>query len=160
MLKTRAYTLIETLLCLGLISILLCFSLPHLSSLHQKNQMEVIQDDLKSAIRFAKTEALINDSNLILTPMQDTNDWSHGMLLFIDNTKHHYTQDDTLLREWHWHTPNVQVAWHGFQSSEYLLFSADASRNAMNGRFVISTNDKSKPTVKLVVNRLGRVRRE
>ncbi len=135
---------------------MLLFSIPALYSLHQKNQVQVIQDDIKSAIRFGTSEALISGNNLILTPLKNSNDWSDGILLFVDNTKHRYTPDVKLLREWRWQSPNVRVIWQGFQSNNYLLFSSDISQNAMNGYFEISS--KTQQPVKLVINRLGRVR--
>lgn len=148
MLKLRAYTLIELLLGLALLAILLFFSLPFASSMHQKNQIQVIKNDIKSAIRFAKTHALMSGKNVILAPLQHSVDWSSGMLLYLPENK--------LLHEWRWQAPGIHVAWHGFQSNHYLLFSADASQNAVNGYFEIHDNMNQKVT--LVLNRLGRVR--
>jgi len=155
-LKLRAFTLIELLLSLFLVATILFFTIPFESSLHQKNQVQVIQDDIKGAVRYAKTQALTSGNNLIITPLPYTNDWSNGMLLFIDNATHQYTVDDKLIYEWHWLSPGIDVGWRGFQSSHYLLFSADASQNAVNGSFSIKSNSKS--AVKLVINKLGRIR--
>lgn len=158
MLKSKAFTLIELLLSLAILSILLLFSIPSLYSIHQKNQVLAIQDDIKSAVRFAKIEAMACGNNLILTPKQHSNDWSQGMLLFVDNATHHYKPGDKLLREWCWHTPNIRVTWKGFQSKNYLLFSSDVARNAVNGYFEIHGQLQSGVT--LVINRLGRIRKE
>ena len=155
MLTSRAFTLIELLLSLTLLAILLFFAVPFASSMHEKNQIQVIQDDIRSAIRFAKTQAMISGNNILLTPLPDSNDWSNGMLLFVDNPKHHYTADTQPLQKWQWFSSGIQVTWKGFQSSHYLLFSADLSKNATNGTFII--RNQSQIRVKLVVNRLGMV---
>ena len=150
-LKSRAYTFIE------LLAIVLFFTIPFGLSLHQKNQIQVVHDDIKSAIRYAKTQALTTGNNVILTPLMDSNDWSDGVILFIDNAKHHYTQDDKLIHEWHWQTPGIHIEWNGYQSNRYLLFSADASQNVVNGTFSITSN--SKYHLSLVINKLGRIKR-
>lgn len=157
MLKFRAFTLVELLLGLSLLGILLFFTLPFESSLHQKNQVQVIQDDIIAAVRYAKTNALTRGKNVILTPLVNSHDWSDGMMLFIDNATHRYTPDDKLLHEWHWPSTEIHVSWKGFQSSHYLLFSADATQNSVNGSFLINGN--SKHAVKIVINKLGRIKK-
>lgn len=156
MLKIAAFTLIELLIALAIAGLSLMFIMPYASSLQQKNQLCVVQDDITSAIRFAKTQALISDNNIILTPLPGMTDWSHGISAFVDNATHQYTLDDQLLFEWHWQSSAIEVTWHGFQSSQYLLFAAESHRNAANGYFLIKA--KSLPPIKLLVNRLGRVR--
>ena len=120
--------------------------------MHQKNQSQVIQADIKGAIRYAKTKALIDGKSLVLKPLQDSTDWSNGMQLFIDNA----TTDAELIHEWRWTALCIHVTWHGFQSRRDLLFSSEISQNAVNGYFEIKTH--SNQIVNLVVNRLGRVR--
>ncbi len=134
-----------------MVSILLCFSIPFATSLYQKNQMQVIQDEIKSAIRFAKMRALIEGKNLMLMPLSTSNDWSGGMQLRVDNRA-------PPLFVWHWSSPQIQVNWHGFQSHHILYFAVDNNRNATNGYFLIQS--ATQPTIKLIVNRLGRVKSE
>ncbi len=147
MIKQRAFTLIELLLSLALVAILLLFSLPSTSFMNEKNQIEVIQNDIKAAVLFAKTQAVITGKNIILAPLHDSQDWSNGMQLM---------QADKLLQEWRWKSSGIHISWHGFQSSHYLLFSADISQNAVNGFFEIKNNTQR--SFKLVINRLGRIR--
>ena len=156
--QPHGFTLIELVISLSIVATVLIFTIPFASSLHQKNQLQTRQDEIKAAIRFAKTQAQTIGKNLILTPLPNSNNWSKGMQLFIDNPKHRYTPDATILHEWQWNSSNVQMSWHGFQSNHYLLLAADSSRNATNGYFLIQAN--SQRPVKLVVNRLGRVRLE
>ena len=150
-------TLIELLVSLSLLAILLFFSLPFAPSLYNKNQLQVVTDEVSSAIHFAKIQALLTGDVLVLSPLSGgRNDWSHGMLLFVDNPKHQYMSDDKLLHEWHWNSNVVRVFWHGFQSDEYVLFAADISHSTTNGYFIIKNDTKQ---LKLVVNRLGRVKK-
>ena len=150
-------TLIELLISLSLLAIVLCFSLPLAPTLYKKNQLQLLSDELSGAIHFAKIQALVTGDVLALTRLPGTTDWSSGMMLFVDNAKHHYTPDVKLLHEWHWSFVGMDVSWHGFQSDDYLLFATDISHNTVNGYFLITT--PLQPKVKLVVNRLGRIRR-
>jgi Tfp pilus assembly protein FimT len=134
----------------------LFFSIPFLSSLYQKNQLQVRQDEIKASIQFAKIQAQIRHKNLLLAPIGGKNDWSAGMRLFVDNAQHRYTPNAQVLHEWHWKASNISISWHGFQSDHYLLFAAENSKNAINGYFLIQIN--SELVIKLIVNRLGRVR--
>lgn len=154
--KFSAFTLIEVLLSLSLLATLLFFTLPFESSLHQKNQVQVIQHDIQSAIRYAKTQALTRGENILLMPLRGSTDWSSGMLLLVDNAKHRFSSENQLIHEWQWTPSRVEVSWRGFQSKHYLLFSPDLSQNSVNGSFLI--NYGSKHAIKLSINKLGRVR--
>lgn len=152
----QGFTLLELLICLALTATLLMFSTSITSKLYQKNQIQVIQDNIQGAIRFAKTHALTTGKNMLLTPLMNSNDWSKGMLLFVDNDKHHYTPTTQIIHEWHWQYPAIQVSWTGFQSNQYLLFSADANQNAANGHFLIK--NKTHKMIKIVINRMARTK--
>lgn len=126
------------------------FGAPITSRLYQKNQIQVIENDIKSAIRFAKVHALTTGNHMYLTPLPNAAHWSSGMQLYVNN------EPPQIIQEWHWQHPAIHVTWHGFQSNQYLLFSPEVSRNAVNGYFVIKANGSH--MIKLMVNRMGRVR--
>ena len=150
-LKLKAFTLVEVLLSLSLLAMVFFFTIPMYSAFHEKNQIQVIAEDINAAIRYAKTYAMTQEKNVILMPIDHSKDWSMGMQLSIYNSAHQYQ----LIHEWDWHSPNVQVDWHGFQSKHYLLFSADPRQNDVNGAFTITGSARG---LKLVINKLGRIR--
>lgn len=149
------FTLLEILLCLLLLSMVTFFSLPYTPLLYKKNQSQTISADIKNAIHTAKMQALLQGQALALTSLNRTNNWSDGMRLVIDNPSHHYQEDSDTLYEWHWTSTGTQVEWHGFQSNEYVLFATDLRSSRTNGYFLIKNADQQ---IKLVLNRLGRVR--
>lgn len=156
--RSPGFSFIEVLTALIIFGILSGYSLSLMPSLHRKNQLEVMANEIKQAIHFAKIEALTHAHTITLTPLSEDADWSAGMLLFVDNNIHHYTPKTTLIREWHWHSKALNVTWHGFESSHYLRFSPDLLERGANGHFVVQDNEKHQ--IKLVVNRLARVREE
>ena len=145
-LKIAGFTWIELLMSLTLFALLLLMGIPYTTHFLQKNQAEVIKDEIKSAIRFSRLRALSEGQDLVLMPMAASNDWSGGMQLMKRGLR---------IFEWHWASPQIHVRWQGFQSNHFLRFAADVSRYATNGSFFIQS--PSRPVVTLVVNRLGRV---
>ena len=154
--RSQGLTLIELLVTLSLLSILFFFSTLLTHSFYKKNQFQIISDEIKMAIYTAKMQALMTRDTLVLTPLSGEGDWSHGMLLFVDNGTHHFIPNDPLLHQWHWASPDIQISWHGFQSKNYLLFAADIRRSTTNGYFMIKNNLHQQ--VKLIINRVARVR--
>jgi prepilin-type N-terminal cleavage/methylation domain-containing protein len=152
--KKQGFSLIELLLGLSLLAALFVCGLLVAPSLYQTNKIQTVAYTLKTAINFAKTEALSTGESLVLAPLS-ASDWSKGMVLFVDHAHHHqWTPDVTSLHEWRWSDPNLRVIWRGFQSDNYLLFSPEMSRYAVNGYFLIFNKSQR---IQLVVNRLGRV---
>ena len=151
------FTLIELLASLTLLVIVLFFSLPQTSVLYKKNQMRLISDGVKEAIQTAKIQALLLNESLVLAPLSGTNDWSQGLMLFADNSKHQFIPGMKLLYEWHWPSSGVNIVWHGFKSEYYLIFAPDIRHNATNGYFMIKNTAQQ---VRLIVNRLGRIKQE
>ncbi len=146
-LNVGAYSLIELMLGLSLLASMALFSIPLISSLYQNNQIQVLQDDIKSAVHYAKSMAMVSGKNAILKPLGNLHDWSQGMVLLVDNQPVH---------TWQWSLGDNKILWRGFQSTDFLLFSADAGRNSANGYFLVMKNKQ--PVIKLMINRLGRVR--
>ncbi|WP_051555256.1 GspH/FimT family pseudopilin [Legionella fairfieldensis] len=154
MIRSKGLTLIELLFCLLIITLLLV-SLSFGLSIHQKNKAQIRENDLKMAIYYARNMALLKGKPLVLTPLTDS-DWSTGMMLFIDNKTHRYSPETQLIHQWQWHK-EIKITWHGFYSDQYLLFSPDLAHAAITGHFNLQKGDGSQ--VKLIINRLGRVRK-
>lgn len=124
-------------------------------ALTQKNQLKVIEREISHAIHYARKMALLYGVRLALTPLTGSEDWSKGMVLFIDNEQHQYHSGDKLLHQWLWEKPGLQISWKGFLSNSYLLFSSNLKHSATSGHFDLFTAEAQH--VKLTVNRLGRV---
>ena len=155
---TLGLTLLELVVSLSLFAILLCLSFSFAPSLYKKNKLQVVSNEVKGAIQHAKLQALLTGETLVLARLPGAREWSSGMVLFVDNGSHQCTSVTKILHEWHWHSSEIQDSWHGFQSQDYLLFSPDMSRNTVNGSFEITNSIKQK--IKLVVNRLGRIKED
>lgn len=152
----RGLSLIEMLIVLLIIGILALFSPLAFHKLLKKNQIDVTVDEIKMAIQFSKINALSQAHPVILTPISGEMNWSEGMALCVDNPLHQCVSNHGTIREWHWFHNGIEVNWLGFESNHYLRFSPDLMGRAANGYFMVK--DQSNQPVKLIVNRLGRVR--
>lgn len=156
MLKYNGLGLVELLVSLVILSILFFFCLPLGQNIYKKNQLELIKDDITAIVNFAKTLAITNEFPLALTPLPGTNDWSAGMLLFVDNKEHQYKNKTQLVHQWQWKNQGIRVSWRGLNSTEHLLFARDLQHSALSGHFIIE--DFRGKSITLTLNRLGRVR--
>lgn len=146
--RCSGFTLIELLIYSGVLCILLMISIRVSVDLYQKKHADIIANDIKSAIRYARNVTFDNDVPMTLSPLPDTRDWSMGMIL--------HTDKDKIVYQWQWNYAGVRVAWRGFRSNNYITFSPVLRQSTANGHFNIVTTRQYKK--ELIVNRLGHVR--
>ncbi|MFW2569987.1 GspH/FimT family pseudopilin [Legionella sp. 29fVS95] len=156
--KRHGLTLIELLISMALLVFLCFLCVPWGAMLYQRNQLQVREKEIITALYYARNTALVRGVRLALTPLPDSNDWSQGMILFVDNKNHQFHTGCELLHQWHWPQSSITLGWHGFHSKDYLLFSSELKRMVTSGHFLLQ-NPQSGP-IKLVVNRFGRVLRQ
>ncbi len=118
-------------------------------------QLTVAQHRLSQAIQYARNQALVQHSALVLQPVQLEN-WARGMMLFKDNANHRLSHRDELVYAWHGFRSPLTITWVGFQSSDYLIFSQTPGHGAVNGHFSIAYQGVE--IGRVVINRLGRLR--
>lgn len=156
MLRNCGFSLIELIAGLLILSILFLFCLPLGLSVFQNNHLEVVKDEISAAIYYARTRAALSNLPLILTSLSESEDWSAGMRLFVDNKKHQFTEKSELIHEWRWKHQGIHVNWQGLYSDHYLILAADLRHAAASGHFVIR-NEQGK-SINLTLNRLGRIK--
>lgn len=154
--RSDGLTLIELLMYLSVVCVLLLASIPLGSDFYQKKRADMVGDDIKSAIRYSRNMAFKNNVTMTLNPLSESGDWSKGIILFIDNPLHQYTNKNKIVHQWQWNYPGIQVVWRGFQSNQYITFSPVLRQSIANGQFTIVTSKQYQKG--LIVNRLGHVR--
>lgn len=148
----KGLSLIEVMVVICLMAIVLSFGMPISMSWYQHHLCTLMQEDIQEAIHQAIEEAMILGEPLRLMPLVD-HQWSHGMTLIAE-----YDEKQENHHVWQWRDSGYRVSWHGFISKQYLRFLPDLSHSVLNGYFLIENRDHK--GVRLVVNRLGRVRVE
>lgn len=152
--KIKGFTLIEvliTLICFAGLSLLGIISA---SFLKDKHEQQIIVDEIQTAIRYAKIQAVVRGSPVYLVPFDQVGNWSKGMKLIQYNNKKNAMD---LLYQWEWHHPRWSITWSGVSSLDKIILSNSPGSAISNGKFVVS-NPYTKEHMIIVLNRLGRVK--
>ncbi|WP_203454439.1 prepilin-type N-terminal cleavage/methylation domain-containing protein [Legionella sp. MW5194] len=152
--RQQAFSLVELLVSLALFTLLLSFYLGMNANNQLKTQLTVAQHRLTQAMHYARNQALVKRSVLILHPMEQGN-WAKGMVLFKDPGEHRFNHQEVV---YEWHDPGspLTITWSGFHSPDALVFSHTLRHAAANGYFSISYQGVELGRV--IINRLGRLR--
>lgn len=154
--KTFGFTLLELLICCSLILILSVISIASYSFLIRKNEHDIIVNDLKAAISYAKMQTIILGSDIILNPLNQESDWSKGIEIRYFNFK---TMQLELINQWQWKHSQWNVQWRGVGSSNRIRFPRFPGNGISNGQFIVK-NIHDSQTSTIILNRIGRFRVE
>lgn len=152
--EAKGFTLLELLFTLSIIAVLSAVCGVSLSYFTSKNEQQVILDEIRSAIVYAKLQALSLGDQVVLSSLDNTNNWSQGMVLVHFNKKNNNKET---LYQWRWHHPHWLLEWSGMNSYNKLILSNNPLTAMSNGHFKL-TNIHTNEHLDIVLNRLGRIR--
>lgn len=149
--KSKGFSFLEILVTLSILGILFIISIS--TYLTKKNEPQVLIDNIKRAVQYAKVQAVIRGHPVYLSPLNPTLDWGSGMTLTELNEE---TNKMQLLHQWQWHYRSWRVVWSGANSAGNIRLSNNPMTAISNGTFVL-TNMHTNERILLVLNRLGRI---
>lgn len=152
--KIKGFTFLELLITLSILLVLSLIGIASYSSLIQKNELQIIEDELKTAIHYAKIQSIILDKSVSLSPFTSSLNWAEGIKLGVLNKK---TGELKLIYQWQWHHPRWNITWRGVRSSNSLNFSNHLTHAISNGQFSVVNLDTQQEAI-MILNRLGRIR--
>ncbi|MFI4955450.1 MAG: GspH/FimT family pseudopilin [Gammaproteobacteria bacterium] len=152
--EIKGFTLIELLFTMILFATLAFLGVASTSYLMDKNEQQTLTDEIRSAVQYAKIQAIVLGNPVCLSALDPNFNWSKGMTLTRLSKK---TNEKELLYQWQWHHPHWIVAWSGINSPRKIIVSNNPITAISNGQFRL-TNIQTKVEVVLVLNRLGRIR--
>jgi len=160
----KAFTLIELLITLLILSILLAIGLPSFSSLVETRKSDMTVAKIKQAVEVAKVSAVVNGRIVTLCKSQDGikcgGSWEQGIITFTDaNADRTINQDDKLIRYFTFPEAEGRIHWRAFQNRQYLQITSQGFTKFQNGNFTYCPfNKKSYLARQLVINRTARAR--
>ncbi|WP_133135388.1 GspH/FimT family pseudopilin [Legionella rowbothamii] len=152
--KLKGFTLLELLITMMLLVSLSMVAIASYSYFLRKNERQTLIDELKNSVQYAKSQALILNSNVVLTPLDDSLNWANGLRLITKNKK---TNKIETLYQWQWHHPRWQLSWSGVHPGNRIIFSNNPAHAMCNGRFILANRDQDE-RAEIILNRLGRIR--
>lgn len=141
----QGLTLIEIIVFISITILMACFAIP-VFQMKMKNDVLATEQQLFSALQFARIQAVLNQKNTIVRSA----DWNKELSISFENE-----------------TPPLRV-----ESFEYTVTSLTAFNNVRfikfypdghsmtNGHFDISAKSNDTYTVKIIFDQSGRIRRE
>ncbi|EPJ46201.1 MAG: hypothetical protein OFPII_22280 [Osedax symbiont Rs1] len=165
--RAAAFSLIELLAYLCIVSILLLFAFPQLHYLVQKSNLDSRTSELLLSIKSAKVASIDSHRSVMICRKRielacqggagrGKHDWSNGWLVFTDtNGDKIYQQSEQLIKATRFNRERCTITWN---RGDYVNFHKfGVLKGARAGSFVINCGQL---TTKLVINWLGRVRVE
>jgi prepilin-type N-terminal cleavage/methylation domain-containing protein len=136
---THGFTLVEMLVCLGVIGVIASFAIPSWQRIQERARVEAARDQLMNDLQTARVRALQRGETLQLIRLRDctwvtsaNNDWSCGWQLVVK-------VDQTVLLSSPLHT-TLQVT---FAKSDSLDVSQRGDLGTVGDRWVIKSKQSS-----------------
>jgi len=152
--KIKGFTLIELLITIVILVGLSSMGIASYAYLIRKNEQQMIIDQLKTAVQYAKIQAITLGNPVYLAPLDTNLDWSNGAILYTFNKK---TNKSELVYQWQWHHPQWSITWTGINFAHKIMFTNNPANAISNGHFTLVNFQTGKQTV-IILNRLGRIR--
>jgi prepilin-type N-terminal cleavage/methylation domain-containing protein len=137
--STQGFTLVEMLVCLGVLGVMASFAIPNWQRLQERNHVEAARDQLMNDLQTARVRALQRGEALQLSRLRDctwatsaSNDWSCGWQLLVK-------ANQTVLLTSPLHAP-LQVT---FAKSDPLDISQRGDLGTVGDRWVIKSKQSS-----------------
>jgi type IV fimbrial biogenesis protein FimT len=158
--QLRAFSLIETLVALTVLSSLISIAIPSLSSIIQSSRQTTQTNQLIGALNYARSAAIANREMVSLcagnTNCSHSTRWREKILIFRDlNRDGQLNQGDTLLVVASL-AENYSWNWSNFRNQNHMSYKPDGTTHSLNGTFTLCLQDH--PTRAVVINAAGRAR--
>lgn len=152
--KIRGLTLLELVITLAIFTGLVLIGSKSFIFLTQKNERQILINNIKTAVQYSKIQAIIIGKSVYLTPLNLTENWSKGMMLVSFNE---ITKKMDVIHQWQWNLRYWNVNWIGVDSVNRIGLSQSPSHAISNGKFILD-NWHTHEKVMITLNRLGRVK--
>jgi len=149
--QNRAFSLIELLVTLTLITLLGSVALPSLASLVERNRIQSLRANLQAQLHHARASSVLHNRDVEVCGSSDgqncDDQWQQGWLLHVVGTKQVIGQ--------HLLSPQDRIMWMG--ATTRIRFHGNGTSPLGNGRFYICDQHLA-VALQIVINRQGRFR--
>lgn len=160
----RGLSLLELLICLGVLSMLLGISIPDFNELVESLSGDVTLRKLATAVQLSKSAAITTGTTVTLCRSNDGfacgGSWQDGVIVFTDRNRDRVINDnDSLVRHVTFPNGNGTIKFRAFQNKQYLQLSSLGVTHYQNGNFTYCPfSGDSKLARQLILNRTARLR--
>ncbi len=162
--RMYGFTLIESLIVLGIISILASFMAPSFADLIQRSRATTVHNWIVTSIMVARQTAVTYNVMTTLCPSSTgiscSGQWHDGSIVFIDRNRNARVDDeDTIIKWFQYPLDGGTIKWRSFRNRKYLQITSMGYTNFQNGNFVYCpANQDPRFRRQIVINMIGRAR--
>ncbi len=161
--KQSAFTLIELLIALALMTILSGMALPSFQEILDNSKLTTQVDGLVKILNFARTTAINSNQKVTICPTDYTqtclSDWSLGYMSFIDlNGDRKLNAKEQVLSFYKNNNEKLTLSWKAFGFKKSLQWLETGITNHQNGSFQFCYNQDSSKSRALIITKAGRIR--
>ncbi|MGL6084197.1 MAG: GspH/FimT family pseudopilin, partial [Gammaproteobacteria bacterium] len=163
---TRAFTIVELIICIAMIAILVSIALPYFHDYLSKQEAKNIPIKLSQINRYARSQAAVFHQNIVICPSQDSlscqaNQWNKNMLVFIDKNKNRQVDvDEQILHIDALNLKYGNLSWRGTLSLPSVTYQAHTALPiGSNGSFYYCSTHLSSQQ-RIVLSKMGHIRIE
>ncbi|TCB78545.1 GspH/FimT family pseudopilin [Acinetobacter sp. ANC 4173] len=161
--KHRAYTLIELVITILVLSILVTLALPYYHEMKANQERRTIFRQIVANIQLAKQHAAIHHTNVVMCSSQNMQSckeemWEQGFILFLDfNQNRQLDLNETLITQEHTNLSYGTLNWRGTLHFPSLNFMAEHGLPiGSNGSFYYCSSTVKH--MKIILNKMGNSR--
>lgn len=162
--RNSAYTVVELLVVVAVISVLLMIAAPAMTDVLQTNRIVGTTNSLISALQYARSEAIKRNSLIVICKgtanagCDHDSDWNDGWIVFADTDRDHTIGDDEqLLLNQAAIAGGITVTLHAAPTSNWIAYYPGGI-DSSNGTFTICDERGSAAAHAVIIARTGRVR--
>ncbi|MEM9623383.1 MAG: GspH/FimT family protein [Pseudomonadota bacterium] len=162
--RISAFTLIELLAGILIITTLLSLALTTLPGWVQQRQLRADVHQFISLIAVARHTAILQGTTVIMCPAlpfsqrcAGRNEWHNGTVVFTDGNHNLRIDEADQVLARHHGLRRVKVIWRAFRNRSYLKFTATGMTDWQNGHFLFCPRDNNPRHAKqIILNYAGR----
>ena len=159
-----AFTLMEMLVTITIITILLAVSLPSMNSLTTRAKEEILLSQIHNAISFAQQEAQVRHIAVAVCGSRDnvtcSQEWNTGLLVFMDEYDDGVIHDrEQILSVVQFKLPHGNIYWRSYPFyHHYAVFTPAVLMPSNNGTFWHCHTNSHSPLWAIMLGKSGNAR--
>lgn len=149
--RCHAFSLIELLITLILITLLVSIALPSLAGLAERSRITSLRDQLHAQVQHARASSVLHNRDVEVCGSSDgqqcDDQWQRGWILYFVDTQQIISQQQLTTRD--------HIMWAG--ATNRIRFHDNGTSPLGNGRLYIC-DQQQVVALQIVINRQGRLR--
>ena len=154
--NTKAFSLIELLICISFVAAMFLIAVPYWGGFVKKNQVRACADELTKALQFARAVAIRNNEPAKFCGSSDfescNDSWNSGAIVIAEKSKR-------VIRVFASEFSKCNLTWHGnFGKRSSITFLPSGFPDGQHGSVYCCPKDSAEYALSIILSSTGRLR--